>query len=67
MKREKNLQDLADNLSAKLFGGLSLSEAHKKGICVKCKKPKGEFDDEMSRAEWEISGLCGICQDKIFG
>lgn len=66
MKREKNLQDLADRLSTEVFGG-SLSEAHKKGICVQCKKTADKFKDELSLAEYKISGLCGICQDKIFG
>lgn len=66
MKRTKNLQDLADTLSIKVFGG-SLSEAHKNGKCVQCKKPKGEVRDELSFAEYKISGLCSICQDKIFG
>ena len=66
MKRDKNLQDLADTLSIKVFGG-SLSEAHKNGTCVQCKKKVGEFKDELSRAEWEISGLCSACQDLFFG
>ena len=62
MKRDKNLQDLADTLSTEAFGG-SLSEAHKNGTCVDCKKKVGEFKDELSRAEWEISGRGICCQD----
>lgn len=66
MKRTKNLQDLADTLSIEVFGG-SLSEAHKNGTCVQCKKKVSEFKDELSLAEYKIPGLCGTCQDKIFG
>lgn len=62
MKRTKNLQDLADTLSIEVFGG-SLSEAHKNGTCVQCKKKVGEFKDELNRAKYEISGLGICCQD----
>jgi hypothetical protein len=34
-----------------------------------CKRKvnKDEFRDELSRKEFEISGLCQLCQDEIFG
>lgn len=37
--------------------------------CVFCKKtidPETEFKDELSRKEFTISGLCSVCQDKVF-
>jgi hypothetical protein len=34
--------------------------------CVVCKGPATEFKDEISRKEFSISGLCQICQDKVF-
>lgn len=65
MKREKNLQDLADTLAAEVSGG-SLSGAHEKKICVQCKKPAGKFRDELGRAGYELDGLCQSCQDEFF-
>jgi len=65
MARTKNLQDLEDTLSKEVFGG-SLTEAHKKETCVQCKGPAGNFKDEPSRAEYEISGLCQERQDALF-
>lgn len=64
MKRTKNLQNLADTLS-KMCYGEKLSEIHKKGICIQCKKKVGEFPDDESRMEYEISGL-GICCQKDY-
>ncbi len=64
MKREKNLQDLADRLSTELYS-CTISYAHKKKICAKCRKPKGKFKDEMGQAGWETSALCQVCQDRF--
>ncbi len=35
--------------------------------CSSCKKPATEFKDALSRKEYTISGLCQVCQDKVFG
>lgn len=36
--------------------------------CPDCKQPFGSnFRDDASRREWEISGLCQRCQDRVFG
>jgi hypothetical protein len=37
------------------------------GKCPFCEKEITEFRDELSKKEWEISGLCQLCQDKTFG
>jgi len=39
-----------------------------KGLCPICEKPVNEkdFKDELSRKEFDISGLCQPCQNKIF-
>lgn len=44
-------------------------KAVEQGICplCKCKVNKDEFRDELSRKEFEIAGLCQLCQDEIFG
>ena len=43
--------------------------AVERGDCPLCKRKvnKDEFRDELSRKEFEISGLCQLCQDEIFG
>lgn len=38
----------------------------KKGICPFCNKEIKNFRDSLSRKEYEISGLCQECQDKVF-
>jgi len=47
------------------------STAIRKGFCVPppygCGKKVDTFNDERSRREYTISGLCQECQDKIFG
>ena len=44
-------------------------KAVERGDCPLCKHKvdKDEFRDELSRKEFEISGLCQSCQDDIFG
>ena len=41
----------------------------KEGKCPFCGKvinPETEFKDELSKREFEISGMCQACQDDIF-
>ncbi len=44
-------------------------DAVEAGKCPFCKKPvkMSEFRDELSKREFQISGLCQSCQDKTFG
>ena len=35
-------------------------------ICAFCKKEAAKFRDKLSKAEFEISGMCQACQDEIF-
>lgn len=35
--------------------------------CPSCRKPIGEFRNEVSKKEYLISGLCQKCQDSVFG
>jgi len=44
------------------------NEEKKLGICPFCKKKVDEnsFKDDLSRREFEISGLCQKCQDDFF-
>ena len=41
----------------------------KEGKCPFCGKkinPETEFKDDLSKKEFEISGMCQACQDNIF-
>jgi hypothetical protein len=44
-------------------------ERFEKGLCPSCAEPidKETFRDDISLREYEISGFCQKCQDKIFG
>lgn len=39
-----------------------------KGICPFCEKPVKEedFKNEISKREFELSGMCQKCQDNLF-
>ena len=36
------------------------------GVCMFCRGKATEFRDALSRKEYEISGVCQKCQDKVF-
>lgn len=36
------------------------------GLCVDCGGQALKFDDELSKKEYSISGLCQKCQDEVF-
>ena len=40
-----------------------------RNMCPFCKKEirQQDFKDELSRREYDISGLCQKCQDEMFG
>jgi uncharacterized CHY-type Zn-finger protein len=60
------VENFLNELSINLFGRYrSLAKAGKS--CVSCGKPATEFKDELSRKEYNISGLCQNCQNEIFG
>ena len=37
------------------------------GLCPMCGMPVGTFNNDISRKEFEISGMCQSCQDVFFG
>lgn len=61
MTKTKAMEEFLDEMSIQLFGK-SRTEALKERICVRCKKQVGEFSNEISQAEYLISGLCQDCQ-----
>lgn len=48
-----------------IFGD-DISERISNNRCPMCNKEITGFRDELSKREYEISGLCQECQDKIF-
>jgi len=64
IKRDPQLQTFLDAFTKKNFGTIQTSEA-----CVMCKSVKvqpQDFCDEISKKEFEISGMCQKCQDDVF-
>jgi len=60
------LEQMKEDMAMTLFGR-SPSVCKAGGQCVKCGEFNLEFQDELSRKEYGISGLCQCCQDGIFG
>jgi hypothetical protein len=42
-------------------------EAIENKQCPLCRKPITGFRDQGSEREYEISGMCQACQDRVFG
>lgn len=38
----------------------------KDGICPTCGEEITRFDDPLSEKEYVISGMCQVCQDRVF-
>ena len=55
----KSLQDFKEEACEKI----------KKGICPMCDKKveRANLRDLLSKKEFDISGFCQKCQDKVFG
>jgi hypothetical protein len=54
-------------IMAQLTFGRSLSDSQLTATCVMCGESAGTFRDARSEREYDISGLCQKCQDKVFG
>lgn len=55
----------------KVFPDAQRPAAIAEGRCVQppfgCGEPVRGFDDDLSKREFEVLGLCQTCQDKVFG
>ena len=60
------LDNVKEEMAFQLFGR-SRTLALAGNQCVKCGEVAVEFNDELSRKEYGISGLCQCCQDSVFG
>lgn len=64
MTKSKEMEQLLDNLSKKMFG-----RSRNDNVCVICGSDKikpEDFVDELSRKEFRISHMCQACQDATF-
>jgi len=66
MSRSQEMKAFVDTVAVDLFG-VSLTDAQEKQVCVICGHPADRFVDELSRKEYEISGMCQDCQNQLFG
>lgn len=58
------LQQFKDDV-ARAHHGITMREALARRICIDCKQPPALRTD-AERREYQISGLCGPCYDKLY-
>ena len=63
--KDPAIQAFMDANALKLYGR-TVSDVLQSGDCVVCGFPADEFDDDISKAEYEISGMCQNCQNDFF-
>lgn len=55
------------NAMAEDIFGITVDEAHEKGICIECREPADPNCYSVAgKAEWKISGLCERCFDAMY-
>lgn len=61
---------IGERIALEMFG-VDIAKARDEQRCVPppigCGQPATTFMDELSKKEYQISGLCQNCQDEIFG
>lgn len=65
MERSDGVKDVVNGILEKIFGK-NTKQYIKKGICIRCGRDKDLYYSEAGKREFEISGLCEYCFDKIF-
>ena len=65
-KKHKEVEAAAERVGMLLYGR-SRHLARAGHQCVSCGKAAGEFRDDLSRREYELSLFCQVCQDNSFG
>lgn len=65
IQRSPEMQRAFDQIS-KALGGETVANAQAEARCHHCKKRITEFRTDVSRREYQISGLCQSCQDIAF-
>jgi len=60
-----SLESFKNAVARDLFG-MSLYDAHERGICISCKNPQdAEILSDLDLKEYKISGLCSACWDSM--
>lgn len=62
------IDGLLDAITSSPAFAMTRSEAHEKGCCVKCGQPFSPENvrDAAEQRETQLSGICGLCWDKLF-
>lgn len=60
-----NREEFLDAFSKAAFGR-SRKESMADRKCVSCGGSAMELHSDLSKREYEISGLCQVCQDEVF-
>ena len=71
--------DIASHTAKQIFG-MTIKDAHSKGICIRCQEPAlvmaadgtSKHNPELfyspaGKKEWQISAVCEKCFDNMFG
>ncbi len=62
--KDPRIEAVLESVSKTLANTRSQAFEHK--TCVTCGKDVGTFKNSQSQTEYLISGLCQVCQDRIF-
>ncbi len=65
-EKSPEIDEFLDVLAGVLFGRTRKTSIES-NTCISCGHPATEFDDEISRKEYAITGHCQTCQNDIFG
>ena len=61
------IMPLPPDLSKPIFSMMpELADRIINGVCTYCVEPLTLFNDELSKQEYGITGMCQACQDKIY-
>jgi hypothetical protein len=64
--KNQNLENMLNNLAQYAGFKQDRQTAFATRTCVQCGNEAREFADVISSREYNISGMCQVCQDKIF-
>jgi len=63
-EKAAGINDFLESLSSQL--SVPRSQAFKEQRCVTCGKEATAFENDISRKEYSLSGMCQICQNDFF-
>ena len=64
--KTKAMETFLSGFTAQVFQR-DYTECKKNNQCVTCGERAEIFTNELSKKEFEISAMCQVCQDNIFG